>query len=385
MQFQLTDLQSEFQILARNFAKEELAPFAKEWDEKSHFPIATFRKAAQLGMAGIYVKDDVGGTNLSRLDTAIIFEELATGCVSTAAYLSIHNMVAGLIDNFGNATQRQTYLPALLSMEKFGSYCLTEPGSGSDAAALKTTAVRDGDYYILNGTKAFISGGSVSDIYLCMVRTGEEGPKGISCVLVTKDTPGISFGKKETKLGWNSDTTTMVFFENCRVPVANLIGEEGQGFKIALTALNGGRINIAACSLGGAKACLEFSRNYMHERSQFNRKLVDFQALQFKYADMATSFEAARLMVYRAAHALDTNHPEAPLFCAMAKRFATDVGFQICDEALQLFGGYGYLRDYPVERYFRDLRVHRILEGTNEIMRVIIARRVLSENFEFAI
>lgn len=383
MNFTYTEEQLAFQKLAREFAEKELLPFAKEWDENHIFPVPTLRKAAELGFAGLYVRNDVGGSQLSRLDAAIIFEELSSGCVSTAAYLSIHNMVSALIDNFASEELRKKWLPRLTTMELLSSYCLTEPGSGSDAAGLKTTAVKEGDSYILNGTKAFISGGGESDIYVCMVRTGAEGPKGITCVLVEKNTPGLSFGKKEMKLGWHTQPTTMVFFENCRIPVTNRIGEEGQGFNIALTALNGGRINIAACSLGGAKACLQHARKHMLERQQFKKKLAEFQALQFKLSDMLTDLEAARLLVHRGAEALDTKHPNAPMYCAMAKRFATDKGFQICNDALQIFGGYGYIKEYPIERYFRDLRVHSILEGTNEIMRMIIARQVLDEKFSF--
>lgn len=381
MNFNLTDEQVAIQTMAREFASAELAPFAAQWDEESFFPVDTLRKAAQLGLAGLFIKNDVGGSALSRLDGTIVFEELSAGCTSTAAYISIHNMASSIIDKFGNDEQRQRWLPHLISMDHFASYCLTEPNSGSDAAALKTTAVKDGDHYVLNGAKAFISAGSRGDIYVCMVRTGGEGPKGISCVVVEKNAPGLSFGKKENKMGWRSQPTAMVFFENCRIPVANLIGKEGEGFKIALSALNGGRINIASCSLGGARACLSLAKNHMNERSQFGQKLNQFQALQFKLADMATELEAARLMVHRAAFALDNNHPEAPMYCAMAKRFATDVGFAICNEALQIYGGYGYLKDYPLERYVRDLRVHQILEGTNEIMRVIIARRIFNESF----
>ena len=381
MDFELTPEQRAFQQAARDFSAAELAPHAKEWDEKHIFPIATLRKAATLGFGGICIRSDVGGSELSRLDSTIIFEELAAGCVSTAAYLSIHNMVAWLIDHYGTETLRKTWLSKLVTMEALSSYCLTEPGSGSDAASLKTTAQRDGDYYILNGTKAFISGGSTSDIYVCMVRTGGEGAKGISCVLVEKNFPGLSFGKKEMKLGWHSQPTTMVFFENCRVPVTNLIGAEGQGFNIALSGLNGGRVNIGACSLGGAKACLQLAKAHMHERQQFKQKLMEFEALQFKFADMLTDLEASRLMVRRAAAALDKQLPGAPMYCAMAKRLATDNCFQICNEALQIFGGYGYICDYPLERYFRDLRVHQILEGTNEIMRLIIAKNALDEHF----
>ncbi len=381
MDFNLTEEQRSFQTLAREFANNEIAPFAKEWDENHIFPIDTLKKAAALGFAAIYVRNDVGGTELSRLDGALIFEELATACPSTAAYLTIHNMVAWLIDTYADNELRQHWLPRLASMEILSSYCLTEPSAGSDAASLKTTAVREGDYYILNGTKAFISGGSVSDLYACMVRTSEAGPKGISCLLVEKNTPGLSFGKKEIKLGWHSQPTTMVFFENCRIPIKNQIGAEGQGFNIALSALNGGRINIAACSLGGAKACLALAKNHMAERQQFNKKLSEFEGLQFKFADMITNFEVSRLMVQRAAYALDQHDPQAPMYSAMAKRFATDNCFRICDEALQIFGGYGYMSEYPIERYFRDLRVHQILEGTNEIMRLIIARNTLDEKF----
>ena len=311
------------------------------------------------------------------LDAAIIFEELAAACVSTAAYLSIHNMAAWMIDRFGTSEQRARFLPKLASLAHFASYCLTEPGSGSDAAALATRAIRDGDDYVLNGTKAFISGGGSSDIYVTMVRTGSAGPKGISCLAVEKGTPGLSFGKKERKLGWNTQPTAMVIFEDCRVPIANRLGAEGDGFKIAMMGLDGGRLNIAACSLGGARACLGAAREHLLERRQFGRPLADFQALRFKLADMATELEAARLMVRRGAASLDAGDPEAVMHCAMAKRFATDVGFHICNEALQLFGGYGYLKDFPIERYLRDVRVHQILEGTNEIMRVIIARHLL--------
>jgi len=383
MDFALSEEQRHFQQLAKEFAEQEMAPFAKEWDEKHIFPIATLRKAAQLGFAAICVRDDVGGSNLTRIDSAIVFEELATACVSTAAYLSIHNMVAWLIDRYANHALRQKWLPQLATMQAFSSYCLTEPGAGSDAASLKTTAVRDGDHYIVNGTKAFISGGSQSDIYAVMVRTGQDGAKGISCLLIEKDMPGITFGKKELKLGWHSQPTTMVFFENCRVPITHLIGQEGEGFNIALSALNGGRINIAACSVGGAKACLQLARQHMHERSQFKNKLIEFEALQFSFADMLTDLEAARMLIYRAASAIDINDSNAPLYCAMAKRFATDAGFQISDRVLQIFGGYGYMCEYPIERYFRDLRVHSILEGTNEVMRLIIAKRALDKSFCF--
>ncbi|MBX6369296.1 MAG: isobutyryl-CoA dehydrogenase [Rhodospirillales bacterium] len=379
MDFRLSEEQLAFQETARQFAREELLPHAAEWDEKAVFPVEALRKAAALGFAGIYVREDVGGSALSRLDAALIFEELAAADPSTAAYISIHNMASWMIDRFGDETARQRFLPKLTTMEHFASYCLTEPGAGSDAASLKSRAERQGDYYVVNGAKAFISGGGASDIYVCMLRTGGEGPHGISCIVVEKGTPGLSFGKKERKLGWNSQPTAMVIFDNCKVPVANRIGAEGEGFKIAMAGLDGGRLNIAACSLGGARACLEAARAYMGERKQFGKTLSAFQALQFKLADMATELDAARLMVWRGAVSLDSADPEATLHCAMAKRLATDVGFKVCNEALQLHGGYGYIKEYPIERYLRDLRVHQILEGTNEIMRVIIARRLLDE------
>jgi alkylation response protein AidB-like acyl-CoA dehydrogenase len=380
MDFDLSEEQRAIKETARDFAEREFAPNAARWDEECIFPVDALRAAAALGFAGIYVGEDVGGAGLARLDAAIIFEELATGCVSTAAYLSIHNMAAWMIDRFGGKAQRQRFLPKLVRMEHFASYCLTEPGAGSDAASLRTRAARDGDHYVVNGTKAFISGGGVSDLYVAMVRTSGEGPRGISCLVVEKGTPGLSFGKREKKLGWNSQPTAMVLFENCRVPVANRLGEEGDGFKIAMAGLDGGRLNVSACSLGGARASLEAARRYMGERTQFGKKLAEFQALQFRLADMATELDAARLMVWRAALSLERADPDATLHCAMAKRFATDAGFAVCNEALQLHGGYGYLKDFPIERYLRDVRVHQILEGTNEIMRVIIARRLLAES-----
>jgi alkylation response protein AidB-like acyl-CoA dehydrogenase len=377
MDFELSDEQRAFAETARAFARDEWLPQAPGWDERGEFPVAALRAAAELGFAGIYVGDEFGGSGLGRVDATIIFEELAAACVSTAAYLSIHNMAAWMIDCFGNREQRARFLPRLMSMAHFASYCLTEPGSGSDAAALATRAVRDGDDYVLNGTKAFISGGGVSDIYVAMVRTGGSGSKGISCLVVEKGAPGLSFGKKEKKLGWNTQPTAMVIFEDCRVPVANRLGEEGDGFRIAMMGLDGGRLNISACSLGGARACLEAARDHLLERRQFGQPLADFQALRFRLADMATELDAARLMLRRGAASLDRGDPEATMHCAMAKRLATDAGFHVCNEALQLFGGYGYLKDFPIERYLRDVRVHQILEGTNEIMRVIIARRLL--------
>jgi isobutyryl-CoA dehydrogenase len=379
MDFDLSEDQRAFQETARQFAQDEWLPHAPGWDEREEFPEEALRKAAALGFAGIYVGEKFGGSGLTRLDATIIFEELAAACVSTSAYLSIHNMAAWMIDRFGGEATRARLLPDLMSMAHFASYCLTEPGSGSDAAALQTRARRDGDHYILNGSKAFISGGGRSDIYVAMVRTGEAGPRGISCLVVENGTPGLSFGKKEKKLGWNTQPTAAVIFEDCHVPVANLLGAEGEGFAIAMKGLDGGRLNIGACSLGGARACSEAARAYMLERRQFGQRLADFQALQFKLADMATELDAARLMLRRAALSLDNGNPDATLHCAMAKRLATDAGFRTANEALQLHGGYGYLKDFPIERYLRDLRVHQILEGTNEIMRVIIARRLLRQ------
>jgi isobutyryl-CoA dehydrogenase len=379
MTFDLTEEQRAFQETARDFAAAEMAPFAAEWDAQGIFPVETLRKAAALGFAGIYVGERHGGSDLTRMDAAVIFEELSAACPSTAAFISIHNMASWMIDSFGDDVQRARFLPKMMTMDHLASYCLTEPGSGSDAAALATRAVRDGGHYVLDGSKAFISGGSVSDLYVCMVRTGGDGPDGISCIVVEKGTPGLSFGKLEKKMGWNSQPTAAVIFEDCRVPVANRIGKEGEGFRIAMKGLDGGRLNIAACSLGGARGCLEAARAHMLERKQFGKRLAEFQALQFRLADMATELEAARLMVHRAAAMLDAKHPDATMQCAMAKRFATDAGFEVANQALQLHGGYGYLRDYPVERIVRDLRVHQILEGTNEVMRVIIARALLKE------
>jgi alkylation response protein AidB-like acyl-CoA dehydrogenase len=377
MDFELTEEQRAFQEVARAFAREHMMPFAREWDEGEIFPVETLRKAAALGFGGIYVKEDVGGSALSRLDATIVFEELAQGCTSTAAYISIHNMNAWMIDAFGSQEQRQRFLPKLCTMEHVSSYCLTEPASGSDAASLKTRAVRDGDHYVVNGTKAFISGGGVSDLYVCMVRTGGEGANGISCLAVEKGTPGLSFGAQEKKLGWKSQPTAMVIFEDCQVPAANRIGEEGQGFRIAMGGLDGGRLNIAACSIGGAQFCLDRTIEYMRERKQFGTRLADFQALQFRIADHATELEAARLMVRRAALAVGNREQGATRLAAMAKRFATDAGFEAVNGCLQLHGGYGYLRDHPIERVLRDVRVHQILEGTNEVMRVIISRDLL--------
>ena len=377
MDFDLSEEQRAIQDTARDFARAEMMPHAKDWDENATFPVETLRKAAALGFGGIYVKEDVGGSELTRLDSTIIFEELAQGCTSTAAYISIHNMAAWMIDAFAGEVPRKRFLPKLTTMEHFASYCLTEPDSGSDAASLKTRAVRDGDHYVLNGAKAFISGGGVSDIYVCMVRTGEGGPRGISCIVVEKGTPGLSYGAQEKKLGWKSQPTAMVNFENCRVPVSNLIGQEGDGFKIAMAGLDGGRLNIAACSLGGAQFCLDRTIDYMRERKQFGTRLADFQALAFRVADYATELQAARLMVHHAASAVTSKAPGATRLAAQAKRFATDVGFETVNGCLQLHGGYGYLRDHPIERVLRDVRVHQILEGTNEVMRLIVSREIL--------
>src|SRR5580658_517204 len=377
MDFELSEDQAAFQAVARDFARTSLRPHAANWDEHRIFPVDTLREAAALGFAGLYVGEEFGGSGLTRLDAAVIFEELAAGDPPTAAFLSIHNMASWMIDRFGTVEQRARFLPQLMTRAHLASYCLTEPGAGSDAGNLSTRAVREGDEYVVTGSKAFISGGGASDLYVTMVRTGGPGPSGISCLVVERGTEGLSFGKPERKLGWKNQPTTAVSFESVRVPVANRLGAEGEGFKIAMMGLDGGRINIGACSLGGAAACLEASRTHLLERRQFGKRLADFQALQFRFADMATDLEAARLMIRRAAFALDRKAADATLRCAMAKRFATDACFQICDEALQLHGGYGYLEDYPIERYLRDLRVHRILEGTNEIMRLIIARRLL--------
>ena len=379
MDFSLTEDQRAIQDAAREFARAELMPHSAEWDEHKIFPVDVMRRAAELGFAGLYVQEEHGGSALTRLDAAIVFEELAYGDVSTAAFVSIHNMASWMIDRYGSAALRAKYVPRLTTMELIASYCLTEPGSGSDAGSLRTTARLDGDHYVLNGSKAFISGAGTSDVYVVMVRTGGEGPKGVSTLVVEKDTPGLSFGAQERKMGWNSQPTAIVSFDDCRVPVENRVGMEGDGFRIAMSGLDGGRLNIAACSLGGAQLALDTAKAYMETRKQFGKPLKDFQALQFKLADMATQLEAARLMVRRGAWALDNRDPQATQLCAMAKRFATDAGYAVADDALQLHGGYGYLKDYPLERIVRDLRVHRILEGTNEIMRVITAREMFRQ------
>jgi len=377
MDFALTDDQRAIEDAARAFAAAEFAPHSARWDAESHFPVEVMRQAAALGFGGLYVREDVGGSALGRLDASIVFEQLSYGDVSTAAFISIHNMASWMIDRFGGEELRHRFLPRLTTMELIASYCLTEPGSGSDAAALKTTARLDGDHYVLNGSKAFISGAGTSDIYVVMVRTGGPGPKGVSAVVVENGTAGLSFGALEKKMGWKSQPTAQVNFDDCRVPVENRIGAEGEGFRFAMAGLDGGRINIASCSLGGAGLALDVAKSHLETRHQFGQPLKDFQALQFRLADMATELEAARLMVHRAAAALDAKDPMATQYCAMAKRFATDAGFEIANQALQLHGGYGYLRDFPLERIVRDLRVHQILEGTNEIMRVIIARELL--------
>jgi len=375
--FTLTDDHRAIRDMAREFAAEKLAPHAIEWDETKHFPVDVMREAAALGMGGVYIREDVGGSGLTRLDAALIFEALATGCPTVSAYVSIHNMAAWMIDRFGTDAQRQAWLPRLCTMEFLASYCLTEPGAGSDAAALKTRAVREGDHYVLDGQKQFISGAGAGDLYVVMVRTGAEGPSGISTLVVPGDTPGIVLGANERKMGWNAQPTRTVAFDGARVPVANRLDDEGMGFRIAMAGLDGGRLNIGACSLGGAQAALDKALAYMRERRAFGRALVEFQALQFRLADMATELEAARTLLYAAAAAYDRGDPDVTQRCAMAKRFATDVGFKVANDALQLHGGYGYLSEYGVEKIVRDLRVHQILEGTNEIMRLIVARGLL--------
>lgn len=375
--FALPEDQIALRDTARAFAEEKIAPFALKWDEEKHFPVETIREAATLGMGGIYIREDVGGSGLTRLDAALIFEALAQGCPTVSAYISIHNMVAWMIDAFGSDEQRARHLPKLCSMQHLASYCLTEPGAGSDAAALRTTAKRDGDVYVLNGAKQFISGAGAGDVYVVMVRTGGEGPSGISTLVVEGDTPGISVGANERKMGWNAQPTRAVVFENVRVPVANRLGDEGTGFRIAMAGLDGGRLNIGACSLGGAQAAFDKALAYTRERKAFGKRLDEFQALQFRLADMVTELEAARVFLYSAAAAYDRGDADVTMRCAMAKRVATDVGFEVANQALQLHGGYGYLSEYGIEKIVRDLRVHQILEGTNEIMRLIVARKLI--------
>lgn len=380
LDFRLSDEQTAIVEMVREFAENELAPFAVDWDQGKHFPVETLGKAGSIGMGGIYVREDVGGTALGRLDASFIIEALATGCPSIAAYVSIHNMVAGMIDRFGTAQQRGEWLPQIVSMEWLASYCLTEPGAGSDAAALSTRAVRDGESYVLTGQKQFISGAGSSDVYVVMARTGGEGPKGISAFIVPANAPGLTFGTNEQKMGWNAQPTRAVMFDRVVVPAANRLGEEGEGFKIAMAGLDGGRINIAAASLGGAQAAFDKAVAYMGERRAFGRSLSAFQALQFALADMATDLEVARTFLWRAAAALDSGANDATRLCAMAKRFVTDRCFEVANRALQLHGGYGYLADYGVEKIVRDLRVHQILEGTNEIMRLIVARSIVGRS-----
>ncbi|MGN8553045.1 UNVERIFIED_CONTAM: acyl-CoA dehydrogenase family protein [Microbacterium sp. SLM126] len=361
----------------RDFAQTELAPHALEWDETKTFPADTLHRAGELGLGGIYVREDVGGTGLSRADAVAIFEELAAGDPAIAAYVSIHNMVAWMIDTYGSDVQRREWLPVLASMQGFGSYCLTEPGAGSDAAAITTSAIRDGDEYVLTGVKQFISGAGAASVYIVMARTGEPGARGVTAFLVPADTAGLSFGANEKKMGWNAQPTRQVILDEVRVPATSMLGSEGQGFKIAMSALDGGRINIAACSLGGAQWALDRAVRYVQERFTFGEALAEKQAVVFTLADMATELRAARALVRDAAGALDAKAPDASMQCAMAKRFATDAGFRVANEALQLHGGYGYLHEYGIEKVVRDLRVHQILEGTNEIMRVIIGRQLL--------
>jgi alkylation response protein AidB-like acyl-CoA dehydrogenase len=376
-QFDLTDDQREIQDLARRFTADRITPFAAEWDEKHIFPRDTIRAAAELGFAAIYVSEEGGGIALGRLEAALIMEAMAYGCPSTSAFISIHNMAAWMIDRFGGAAVKTKYLPDLVTMERLASYCLTEPGSGSDAAALKTRAVRDGDDYVLTGTKQFISGGGENEVYVVMARTGEDGPKGISAFVVEKGMAGVSFGAQERKLGWHSQPTAQVVLDGVRVPAENLVGNEGEGFRIAMSGLDGGRINIGACSLGGAQRALDETIGYTRDRKQFGKAIADFQNTQFTLADMATELEAARALLYMAAAKVTDDAPDKTRFAAMAKRLATDTGSAVVDRALQMHGGYGYLMDYPIERLWRDLRVHSILEGTNQVMRMIIGRDLL--------
>lgn len=379
MDFELSDEQREFQQAARAFAEGELAPHAAHWDAESIFPVETIAKAGEMGFCGLYTPQRWGGLGLTRQDAAIVFEELAGGCTSTTAYITIHNMATWMLSRWGSEALCDEWVPALAAGQKLASYCLTEPQSGSDAASLRTKAVKDGDVYVLDGTKAFISGAGQTDMLIVMARTGGEGAAGISAFAVPANLPGIVYGKKEEKMGWNSQPTRIISFDQVKVPAANLLGAEGEGFAIAMKGIDGGRINIAVCSVGTAQAALTRAQVYMQERKQFGRELAQFQALQFKLADMLTELVAARQMVRLAAWKLDQESPDATAYCAMAKRFATDVGFNVCNDALQLHGGYGYIREYPLERHVRDTRVHQILEGTNEIMRLIVARAILKD------
>ena len=376
----LSEEQIAFYDVAKDFALKKMAPNAEKWDEEKIFPVETLKELAVLGFGGIYVNPELGGSGLSRLDASLIFEALSQGCTSTSAFLSIHNMANWMIDSFASSELKERFVPDLCSMNKIASYCLTEAGAGSDAGGLKTKAVKNGDHYIVNGTKSFISGGGYSDVYVTMVRTGDDSASGISTLLIEKDTPGLSFGAQEKKMGWNSQPTAQVIFEDCKVPAENIIGSEGDGFKIAMKGLDGGRLNIAACSLGTAQFAFEKAVEYAGDREQFGKKIQDFQSIQFKLADMATELEASRLMLRDAANKVDENTPDKTKAAAMAKRFVTDMSFKIVNEALQIHGGYGYLKDYPLERNLRDVRVHQILEGTNEIMNVIISREILKEN-----
>ena len=375
-QYDLTDEQRQIQEMAQQFTADAITPNAAEWDEKHIFPRDTIRAAAEVGFGSIYVSEESGGIGLGRLEAALIMEAMAYGCPSTSAFISIHNMASWMIDRFGSAAVKSKYLPSMVTMERIGSYCLTEPGSGSDAAALKTRAVKDGDSYIVSGSKAFISGGGENEVYVTMVRTGQDGPKGISCLVIEKDMKGVSFGAQEKKLGWHSQPTAQVNFDEVRVPAENLVGGEGEGFRIAMMGLDGGRLNIGACSLGGAQRCLDEAVRYTKERKQFGQPIADFQNTQFTLADMETDLQAARMLLYAAAVKVTENAPDKTKFAAMAKRLATDNGSSIVDRALQLHGGYGYLQDYPIERFWRDLRVHSILEGTNQVMRMIIGREL---------
>ena len=378
-QFSLTDDQLAIQDLARKFTADRITPFAAQWDEEHHFPVEVWKAAGELGFGAIYVSEENGGIGLGRLESALIIEAMAYGCPTTSAFISIHNMAGWMIDSYGSAELKARFLPDLVTMDRIASYCLTEPGSGSDAAALKTSARRDGDHYVLNGTKQFISGAGYNDVYVCMVRTSDDKSRGISCIVVEKGTPGLSFGAQERKLGWNASPTAQVIFEDCRVPVANRVGAEGEGFRIAMAGLDGGRLNIGACSLGGAQRCLDEAIGYTRERQQFGQASAEFQNTQFTLADMATDLEAARALLYLAACKVSANAPDKSRFSAMAKRLATDSGSEVVNQALQLFGGYGYLKDYPIERFWRDLRVHSILEGTNQVLRMIIGRDLLRQ------
>lgn len=380
MNFELTEDQQAFVDTAKAFADKELAPNAAKWDEEHYFPVEVFRKAGEMGFMGMYTPEEAGGFGMSRLDSALIFEQLAGGCTATTAMMTIHNMVTWMIGSFGQQSVIDQWVPELVTGEKLGSYCLTEPGSGSDAASLRTSAKKDGDEYVLNGSKMFISGAGETDVLVVMARTGEDGPKGISAFAVPADAKGVIYGKAEDKMGWNAQPTRLVTFEDVRIPAENLLGKEGEGFKFAMMGLDGGRINIAVCSVGTAQAALNTAKAYMQERTQFGKPLAAFQALQFKLADMATELVAARQMVRLAASKVDNNDADKTTYCAMAKQFATDVGFKVCNDALQLHGGYGYIKEYPLERHVRDVRVHQILEGTNEVMRMIIGRRMLADN-----